>query len=110
MEGRKNQRSKTGRYSHHVHAQFDLGGDSTKIADANKRSIQAVPEDESNTVEEESVAVAEEQVPPNPTVDVRVMGAVVVAVAVAVAEDNDTPVAMDASSTADTILHNTQSL
>ena len=50
--------------------------------------------------------MAEEQVPPNPTVHDRVTDAV----AVAVAEHNDTPVAMDASSTADTILHNTQSL
>ena len=96
-----NKKTKTAHNSRHVCTQFDLGGGSTKIAHVNiLRSIQAAPEEESNTVEEQ--AVAEEQVSPNPTVDDGGINAV------AITEDNATPVAMDASSTTDTI--NDQSL
>ncbi len=48
--------------------------------------------------------MAEEQVPPSPTVDGGGTDAL------AFAEDDDTPVVTDASKTADTILHTAQSL
>ena len=89
-----NKKTKSGRNSRQVRAKFDLGGGSTKIADVNIRSIQAAPEEESGTVEEQSVAVAvvEESMVPNSAVDDGVD-----ADAVAVPEDDATP-----SSTADT--------
>ena len=99
-----NKKTKTGRNSWHVCAQFDFGGGSTKIADVIIRSIQAAPEEKSETVEEQSVAVAEEQVPPNPAVNDGGTNAITVA------EDDATPVAMDASKTADTILDSIQRL
>ena len=89
-----NKKTKSGRNSRHIRAKFDLGGGSTKIADINIRSIQAAPEEESGTIEEQSVAVAvvEESMVPNSAVDDGVD-----ADAVAVPEDDATP-----SSTADT--------
>ena len=84
---------------------FDLGGGTKKIAGVNIRSIQAAPEDESDTVEEQSVTVVEEQVPPNSTVDNGVDTDVI-----AVAEDDATPVVIGASSTVNTVLDNAQSL
>ena len=73
----------------------------------NIRSIQAAPEEESGAVEEQPVAVAvgEEEVVPNSAVDDGVD-----ADAVAVPVDDATPVAVDASSTADTTLDCAQSL
>ena len=102
-----NKKTKTGRNSRHVRAKFDLGGGSYKIADVNIRSIQAAPEEESGAVEEQPVAVAvgEEEVVPNSAVDDGVD-----ADAVAVPVDDATPVAVDASSTADTTLDCAQSL
>ena len=99
-----NKKTATGRNSRHVRALFDLGGGSTKVADLNIRSIQAVPEEESETVEEQSVAVAEEQVPTKQTVNDGGTDDV------AVTEDNATPVEIDVSSTDDTILNTAQSL
>ena len=99
-----NKKTSTGRNSRHVRALFDLGGGSTKVADLNIRSIHAAPEEESEDVEGQSMAVAEEQVPPNPTVDDGGDDAV------AVAEDDATPVATDASESADTVLHTAQTL
>ena len=55
-----NKKTKTGCNNRHVHVQFDLGGASTKVADMSIRSIQAAPEEEGNTAEGLSVAVAEE--------------------------------------------------
>ncbi len=46
-----NLKTKTECNSRHVCALFDLGGDSTKVADVNIRSIQAVPDEESEIVE-----------------------------------------------------------
>ena len=100
-----NKNTKTGPNSQHVCAQFNLGGGSTTIADVNIRSIQVVPAEESNTVEEQSVVVAEEQVPPNPTVDDGGTNAIAVA-----EDDATTSVAMDVSSTDDTILNTAKSL
>ena len=99
-----NKKTATGRNSRHVRVLFDLGGGSTKVADLNIRSIQAAPEEESDDVEGQSMAVAEEQVPPNRTVDNGGTDAV------AVAEEDAAPVAMDASKTADTVLHTAQTL
>ena len=59
--------------------------------------IQASPEEESDTIEEQSVAVAKEQVPSNPTVDGGGTNAV--------AEDDATPVATIASKNANTVLN-----
>ena len=93
----------SGRNSQHVCAQFDLGGGSTKIADVNTRSIEAAQE-KSNTIEQQSVALAEEQVPPNPTVDDGETNAVTAT------EDDATQVVTDVSSTTGTIFHTAQIL
>ncbi len=100
-----NKKTSTGRNSQHVCALFDLGGCSTKVAHLNIRSIQVAPEEESEAVEGQSMAVAEEQVPPNPTVDDGGTDAVAF-----LAEDDAILVATDASETADTVLHTVQTL
>ena len=102
-----NKKTSTGRNSQHVCALFDLGGCSTKVAHLNIRSIQVAPEEESEAVEGQSMAVAEEQVPPNPTVD---DGGTDAALAVAEDDATSTPVATDASETSDTVLHSAQTL
>ena len=98
-----NKKTKSRCNSQHICAKFDLGGGTTKIADVVIRSIQAVPEEESSTVEKQSIAAAvvEEQVVPNSAFD---DGVDADAVAVAGPKDDATPVAIDESCTADTTL------
>ena len=51
-----------------IHGQFELGGASTEVANISMRSI-TVATDESDNVEEAYMAMAEVQVPTDPTVN-----------------------------------------